>query len=122
MPVPGGTLATRRREALEHAARQRGDVFAEITKVALGRWDDLDHETIRATIAGINERRDCSDFALTGLLGLLHRHGDDPAFPPDLRRALRDCVLGFKYWRDEPGSDPVCQWTGNHPILFFAAS
>jgi hypothetical protein len=120
--VPEGTLSSRRREALEHSARQRGDIFAEIARVALGRWDELDHQVVRATIEGINQRRDCSDFYLTGLLGLLHRHGDDPAFPPDLHRALRDCVLGFKYWRDEPGSDAMCYWTENHQILFFTCA
>ena len=117
--VPEGTLSSRRREALEHATRQRGD---QIAKVALGRWDDLDHQVILTTIAGINERRDCSDFSLTGLLGLLHRHGDDPAFPPDLHRALRACVLGFKYWLDEPGADAMCYWTENHQILFFTCA
>src|SRR5439155_6032595 len=59
---------------------------------------------------------------LTGLLGLLHRHGDDPAFPPDLHRALRECVLGFKYWLDEPGADAMCYWTENHQILFFTCA
>ena len=34
---PVGTLAVRRREALEHAAGQRGDIFADIARVALGR-------------------------------------------------------------------------------------
>jgi hypothetical protein len=119
---PVGTLAVRRREALEHAAGQRGDIFADIARVALGRWDDLDRDTIQATIDGINQRRDCSDFYLVGLLGLLLRHGADPAFPADLRQQLRACVLGFKYWRDEPGADAMCYWTENHQILFFACA
>ncbi|MGN6757123.1 MAG: hypothetical protein ACTHMJ_12125, partial [Thermomicrobiales bacterium] len=119
---PAGTFAMRRREALEHAAAQQGDIFAEIAKVALGRWDDLDHETIQATIDGINQRRDCSDFYLAGLLGLLLRHGADPAFPAGLRRQLRECVLGFKYWIDEPGADAMCYWTENHQILFFTCA
>lgn len=120
--VPEGSFSTRRRAALEHAARQHGDIFAEIAKVALGRWDDLDHQAVRTTIDGINQRRDCSDFFLVGLLGLLIRHGDDPAFPPDLHQALRECVLGFKYWMDEPGADAMCYWTENHQILFFACA
>jgi hypothetical protein len=120
--TPEGMLSTRRREALELAARQHGDIFAEIARVALGRWDELDHRVVQATIDGINQRRDCSDFYLVGLLGLLLRHGDDPAFPPDLHRALRECVLGFKYWMDEPGADAMCYWTENHQILFFACA
>src|SRR4029078_6348550 len=55
-----------------------------------------------------------------GLLGMIHRYIDDPAFPLALKSPLEQCVLDFKYWRDEPGSDAMCYWSENHQILFHA--
>ena len=38
--------------------------------------------------------------------------------PGELRQPLQECILGFKYWNDEPGSDAMCYTTENHSILF----
>jgi hypothetical protein len=116
--APYGTYEERRQEALLDAARRGVNVFSEIAKMALGRWSQLKLPVIEATISGINRRADCSDFYLVGLLGMLYRYGADPAFPPALQPALEACILGFKYWRDEPGQDAMCYWTENHQILF----
>ena len=116
--APYGTFAERREEALILAARVEGNVFAEIAKMALGRWGDVDTSVIEKAIAGINERRDCSDFYLVGLLGMMIRYGADPAFPEKLKQPLEECVLNFRYWMDEPGADAMCFWSENHQILF----
>ncbi len=108
----------RRQDALAYAADREDNVFAEIAKMALGRWEDLDLAVITKTIEGINQRGDCSDFYLVGLLGVMYRYMDDPAFPPDLKPLLKACVLNFKYWHDEPGADAMCYTTENHSILF----
>ena len=42
----------------------------------------------------------------------------DPSFPESLRQPLEECVLNFKYWADEPGSDAMWFWSENHQILF----
>ncbi len=115
---PYGTWEERRQEALEHAAKRENNLFAEIAKMALGQWERLDESVILESVAGINRRGDCSDFYLAGLLGVMYRYMDNPAFPPALRQPLQDCVLGFKYWFDEPGSDAMCYTTENHSILF----
>jgi hypothetical protein len=117
--APYGTFDERRGEVLLDAAQRRdGNVFSEIAKMALGYWADVKTDIIMATIAGINQRKDCSDFYLVGLLGMLHRYGDNPSFPASLRQPLEECALGFKYWADEPGSDAMWFWSENHQILF----
>ncbi|MBN1874190.1 MAG: hypothetical protein JXA33_08160 [Anaerolineae bacterium] len=113
-----GTCDERRAEALKYAAERKENVFAEIAKMALERWDELDTELVLRTIAGINQRGDCSDFYLTGLLGVMYRYMDAPAFPESLKQPLKECVLNFKYWHDEPGRDAMCYTTENHSILF----
>ena len=34
---------------------------------------------------------------------------------------MKDAILGFKYWPDEPGTDSMCTWSENHYILFASA-
>jgi hypothetical protein len=116
-----GTFGERRIEALMDAAqREDNNVFSEIAKMALGYWTDVKTDVVMETIAGINQRKDCSDFYLVGLLGMMHRYGDDPSFPESLKQPLEECVLNFKYWADEPGSDAMWFWSENHQILFHA--
>ena len=115
-----GAYKERRQEALYDAARREGHVFSEIAKMELGRWSEVKTGVILEMIDRINGRADCSDFYLTGLLGMMHRYMDDPAFPQELTQPLEACVLNFKYWMDEPGSDAMCFWSENHQILFHA--
>ncbi len=115
-----GTYLERRVEALQDAARREQNVYSEIAKMALGWWPEVKTDVIMKSIARINQREDCSDFYLIGLLGMLQRYGNDPAFPEGLKRPLEECVLNFKYWADEPGSDAMWYWSENHQILFHA--
>jgi len=113
-----GTYEDRRREALENAAKREGNVFAEIAKFALGRWDQVNADLIMETIARIKQRDDRSATYLVGLLGAMHRYRKDPAFPERLKRPLEECVLNFRYWLDEPGDDAMCYTTESDSILF----
>ncbi|MFC1976556.1 hypothetical protein ACFLXQ_09170 [Chloroflexota bacterium] len=116
--TPYRTYQQRRQEALEDAARREQNVFSEIAKMALGQWAQVKTSAIMEAIERINQREDCSDFYLTGLLGMLYRYGDDPSFPEEVKSALESCILNFKYWSDEPGSDVMWYWSENHQILF----
>ncbi|MBI4790512.1 MAG: hypothetical protein HY782_26075 [Chloroflexi bacterium] len=118
--APYGTIDERRAEALTDAAQRETNVFSEIAKMALGHWADVKSDVILQTIDGINQRADCSDFYLVGLLGMIHRYGGDPQFPESLKQPLEECVLNFKYWADEPGADSMWFWSENHQILFHA--
>ncbi len=118
--TPYGTYEERRREALADAAEREENVFCEIAKMELGQWSEINTDRVAETIGRINQRADCSDFYMVGLLGMLYRYADDPAFPPELQAPLEDCVLNFKYWMDQPGSDAMCYWSENHQILFHA--
>lgn len=116
---PYGTYTERRIEALRESATRGGtNIFAEIALMALGMWSQVDIPIILKAIDNINHRADCSDFYLAGLLGMLYRFGNDPNFPEALRQPLGECILNFKYWNDEPGSDAMCYTTENHSILF----
>lgn len=115
--TPYGTYEERRIEALRDAV-QRGGLYGEIAKMELGAWEALNLDVMLQEIDGINRRRDCSDFYLIGLLGALLRYGNDESFPAALRAPLEACILGFRYWADEPGVDAMWFWSENHRILF----
>lgn len=116
--APYGAYAERRAEALVDAAGRHDSIFSDIARMALGRWGDVDAARLVRQLESINQRADCSDFYLCGLLGARYRFGDHPAFPPVLREPLDACAQGFRYWHDEPGSDAMCTTTENHSILF----
>ncbi len=118
--TPYGTLEQRRQEALEDATRRNVNVFSEIAKMELGLWSQVNVETMTEAVDSINQRADCSDFYLVGLLGTMLRNLDNASFPEELGWRLADCVLNFRYWMDEPGEDAMCFWSENHQILFHA--
>lgn len=118
-----GSYVERQREALL-AATNHDHLYGEIAKMALGQWDKLKLDPWLAMIERLNRRVDCSDFYLIGMLGALIRFGDNPDFPAELRDAITDCALNFRYWMDELGPegspDAMCFWSENHQILFHA--
>ena len=39
----------------------------------------------------------------------------------ELRAEIRDTLLGFKYWMDEPGEELLSLWSENHQIMYHSA-
>lgn len=119
--VPSGeTYAERRAAYLAQAAEGQGrGPYNAAARLALGKpplegqiEDALDH---------VKARRDCSDFRIHGLLRLLYQFSDSPLWDDPLKASVRECVLSFKYWPDEPGIDSMCYWSENHFILYASA-
>lgn len=113
----------RRREFLEYAAPPLRTGWLscvnQLARLELGA-PAVDEEPFRESLAFIDARRDCSDFHITALLRLLYRHRRSVLIRPELVEDIERCLLGFKYWWDEPGPGPMCWFTENHQILFHA--
>jgi hypothetical protein len=111
-------LATRKREALEHAALE-GEMRMG-TAVALletGRDDDPRlRQILEETLSAIEQRQDCADFVSVPLLWAWMRHRS--AFPTDLATRTQRALLEFRYWVDEPGNDVMWYWSENHALCF----
>ena len=110
---------TRRRTLLECYARADGDAYGVMASLAIG--GGVARDALRRQLERIDQRPDCADFRMAGVLRLLYQFGDDPRLNEDLRQRIRRTVLDFKYWPDEPGLDSMCSWTENHQILFATA-
>lgn len=113
-----GAYSQRRQEALRHAAQGSASVFNEIAKMELGQWELVNWDVWQGCLDMISSRADCSDFYLAGILGACLRYGESPEFDGQALAAARACILGFRYWMDEPGQDAMCFWSENHQILF----
>ena len=116
---PRGSFESRRLEVLESAAAEpRGGVSAQLAKIALGRGP-LDEAAIRASLEKITRRDDTADFDAVALLRLYRT--ETPLLSSELRRSIRDTLVRFKYWVDEPGTDLLSMWSENHQIGYHAA-
>ncbi|MCX7681255.1 MAG: hypothetical protein N2508_04710 [Anaerolineae bacterium] len=114
-----GTYGERCREALLYAARRTvPHLYTEIARMALGWWSKIETDAIMQAIACVNQRQADSPRLLIGLLGMLYRFGDAPEFPESLRQPLEECILGFRYWHDEPGADALDYTAEGQSILF----
>ncbi|MGA8113641.1 MAG: hypothetical protein WCA46_08270 [Actinocatenispora sp.] len=119
-PSPVGDPATWRAEFLAHAAAQRGSSASELVRALRDPEYLVDDRGLDRALWMIDNRADCADFEAVGLMHLWHRI---PAgrWRPGLRDRVRDALLGFKYWIDQPGLDAMCYFTENHQFVWHTA-
>jgi hypothetical protein len=89
-----------------------------------------------AALDFIDQRKDCSDFVLHSFLRLTYMLDENQRqkllkkgvpeisqsrINPGLPERIRQTILNFKYFPNEPGIDSLCTWTENHYILYSSA-
>jgi hypothetical protein len=112
---PVGAPADWRREVLEHAAAA-GNALAAFASSGAGVSD----AGVAVALRMLAERADCADFEAVGLMHLWHRVPAG-AWAAGLRDRVREALLGFKYWIDQPGLDAMCYFTENHQLVWHTA-
>ena len=73
-------------------------------------------EKLEPTFNFIKSRYDCSDFRMISVLRIYIQFGDK--LPQQVRDKIKDTIINFRYWMDQPGKDSMCFWSENHQILF----
>ena len=91
--------------------------FYELVRIEQGRTPVYEG-MIKGALDYINERHDCSDFVMLGIMRLIYQFGKSPHTSSELIKYAGQTLLDFKYWPDEPGIDSMCYWTENHQIMF----
>jgi hypothetical protein len=119
-------MEERKRMALEHYAhnterRSAWQIWSQVALYALGRYSEVDEDAIRETCAFIAARKDCADFVIQGLLRLMYWERDQQRLSAQINAMMKDTVLGFKYWVDEPGDTVMYMGSENHRFLFHVA-
>ena len=126
--LPGGAdYKKRQRHLLEEVAKLALDgmayrvphIYRELARLETGAPVDLG--ALLGTIDFINRRGDCADFAFHALLRIYYKHRDHAAITPEVRDAMKACILGFKYSMEEGGRSMMYMQSENHRILFHSA-
>jgi len=119
--TPSAAYLSRKAEYLQYCHDSngpgQGGLHGQVCRIALDATT-FNEEDIDSACDKINERRDTADFAMASVLRLLYLDRDHPTLSPETRAQLEEAVIGFKYWYDEPGDDPMITWSENHIILF----
>lgn len=107
----------RRAEFLKlHADGDFDNIHAALIQLFIGE-KPADQAFLKA-IERINSRKDAADFRMIGLIRFIYQFWDTPLVGITLKDSVRQAILDFKYWPDEPGIDNMCTWSENHHILF----
>ncbi len=93
-----------------------GGLYAQICRLEVG--GEINETPIRNNLTKAQNREDTSDFGLTGTMRMLYLYADSPYYPEELQADIKETLLGFKFWMDEPGPDDMVFWSENHEALF----
>jgi hypothetical protein len=129
VPAPQGydRREERRRLVLEHYARndESRPIWTQVARYALARQGlagpPVDETVICDTCAFIAARKDCADFVIQGILRMMYWERERQLLSDGLNALMKDTVLGFKYWVDEPGDTVMYMGSENHRLLFHVA-
>ncbi len=115
----------RRRMVLDHYADNidggRDQVWTQVARYALGQFERVDESVIRSTCEFIAARNDCADFVIQAILRLMFWEREHRHLSPEINALMKDTVLQFKYWVDEPGDTVMYMGSENHRLLFHVA-
>ena len=124
-PQGYGKIDERRRLVLEHYANNVEigihRIWTPVARYALGQYDRVDESAIRWTCEFIAARNDCADFVIQGILRLMFWEREQRRLSPEINALMKDTILGFKYWIDEPGDTVMYMGSENHRLLFHVA-
>ncbi|RZS30317.1 hypothetical protein EV193_11713 [Herbihabitans rhizosphaerae] len=109
-----------RDELLRHAESGPNGAAAELAAAALREDHVLRADRLDRPLWMIDNRADCADFEILGLMHLWHRVPAE-RWPDGLRARVRESLLGMKYWIDQPGLDAMCYFTENHQFVWHVA-
>jgi len=77
-----------------------------------------DEALLEETLRLIEERVDCADFLVCGLVRYLKNYPVSKA----LKAHVRQVLTGWRYWMDQDGFDGMCFWSENHCLMFYASA
>lgn len=116
-------LEARKKIALEyfssHPIWGRDEIWSQVARYRLGL--EVDESVIERACEHIKMRRDCSDFILQAILRIMYWGKEELRLSSKIRELMKETILGFRYWIDEPGEKTMYMDTENHRLLFHTA-
>lgn len=83
---------------------------------SLHQGHSIDEQAIDELCQFVDERYDCADFRVVVLLKTIYAYSD--TISQTIKNRIKESILNFKYWHDEPGDDSLCTWSENHQLIF----
>ena len=119
MPDSGiGTTAERKQAAIRFMAENGLDNLAKALALRImGGQEALVKRIWEKELSCIRQREDCADFRLPALFHAYH----SPLFTGEEKESIKQVLLDFRYWTDEPGNDVMWFFSENHALLFHTA-
>lgn len=115
-----GTLAERKSQAAQRIALHTGfEPSVAALLASMEKQPDRVAKIVGATLSTIEKRFDCSDFSILPLLRLWRDYRQ--TLSGEMADRLKQAILGYRYWLDEPGDDVMWFWSENHVLCFHAA-
>ncbi|MEG0369311.1 MAG: hypothetical protein RR593_04845, partial [Hungatella sp.] len=105
-------------ESLSRGGKFGFSISNILARKATGQTTKRDRELFLETLTQIENRYDCSDFLVCGLVRYLKN------YEPDEERSARvkHVLLHYRYWMDQEGSDAMCFWSENHSLMFYVSA
>ena len=112
------TIAERKLQALRFYAKYGNKTFQTLlAKCHVCKF--VDAEIFDMEMDKIESHYDCSDFRLSAVIYALRNFTE--YFSSEQLTRMREAVLNFRYWSDEPGDDVMWYFSENHAINFHVA-
>lgn len=120
------TYPARRQAFLEWIYQQetpdsRGGVWTDIAKLEYDSNTPINPAALDDAINHVNSREDTADFTMASLIRLYYKYARSGVLSLQQEEDIKQAVLNFKYWLDEPNPSPMELWTENHQILTYTS-
>lgn len=118
-PLPDSTMDGRKKQAFSFLAKYGEYNGNRAVAILHAGGDRSEFEMLlKRQIAFINNRSDCSDFYLPYFPHMLRIFATHPYLTEGLQQEMKQCILNFRYWHDEPGDDVMWFYSENHALMF----
>ncbi|NND90829.1 MAG: hypothetical protein HKN42_08175 [Granulosicoccus sp.] len=118
--LSAGDANGRYRQVLSAMRRHMRSVPAHaLVMLHQNAWDEHAQRNLNCMLDIVQARDDCADFHMMTLVWIAGRYAS--CLSADNERRLRQALLGFRYWLDEPGNDVMWFWSENHVLCFHVA-
>ncbi|MEQ6376764.1 hypothetical protein RZN25_08015 [Bacillaceae bacterium S4-13-56] len=120
------TIQDRKKNALEITANYgEHNIYKVLAGFHSLKFKDMDKNKLESylliidkEIKQINNRHDCSDFSMIMFFRLIHDFKSSKYISIPLMKRIKDMILNYRYWIDEPGNDVMWFFSENHALIF----
>lgn len=119
--VPPSGIEDRKKQALRFLAKHGRDTLQKaLAMLVCGQVTEEFRSIVEAELERVEKRFDSTDFRMPALLMMLQKFGTNSALA-QYRERMKNAVLGYRYWFDEPGNDAMWFFSENHAVNFHAS-